>query len=40
MRKILALVALAATLLLVTPHAFAGYPDEGRVTDLKVEQPE
>ncbi len=38
MRKILALVALAATLLLVTPHAFAGFPDEGRLTDLLIER--
>ncbi len=34
MRKILALVALAVTLLLVAPHAFAGEErDLGRVTD-------
>ncbi len=38
MRKILALVALAASLLLVAPHAFAGNPDEGRVTDLLIER--
>ncbi len=39
MRKILALVALAASLLLIAPHAFAGSA-EGRVTDLKAEQAE
>ena len=40
MRKILALVALAVTLLLVAPHAFAGEgdKDEGRVTDLLIER--
>ncbi len=39
MRKILALVALAVTLLLVAPHAFADEgKDEGRVTDLLIER--
>ncbi len=41
MRKILALVVLAVTLLLVAPHAFAGEGDdrdEGRVTDLLIER--
>ncbi len=36
MRKILALVALAASLLLIAPHAFAGEgneKDDGRVAD-------
>ena len=39
MRQILALVALAVTLLAATPYALAG-STEGRVTDLKQDQPE
>jgi hypothetical protein len=39
MRQILALVALAVTLLAATPYALAA-STEGRVSDLKQDQPE